>query len=175
MIERKKFVEIELPLINEKVNVLDRPLKDFENKTLIMDLTRKLRGKGVELIFKLKIDKEKVIAKPFRIHIFSFFIRRLIRRGVNYVEDSFNIECKNAILRVKPFLITRKKVHRSVRKALREKAKEEITNYFKEKNYEEIFSQLLQDKFQKELSKKLKKIYPLSFCDIRDIYVIKEK
>ena len=39
-------------------------------------------------------------------------------------------------------------------------------------DYEEIFSDLLSGKFQKTLSLKLKKIYPLSLCEIKDIYIV---
>jgi ribosomal protein S3AE len=136
-------------------------------------MTRKLRGIGCEFIFQIKVDKEQMNIIPKRIHIFGFFIRRLIRAGTDYVEDSFDVTCKDAIIKVKPFMITRKKVHKKVRKALREEAKKEIIESMKEKTYEEIFVELLQDNFQKVLSKKLKKIYPLSFFDIRDIYVVK--
>lgn len=91
----------------------------------------------------------------------------MVRKGTNYVEDSFSAECKDAFVRIKPFLITRKKVSRAVRKALREKAKEELINYVKGKSAEILFDELLKNSIQKFLSLKLKKIYPLSFCEIR--------
>jgi len=172
-IEKVKFQKIEVPLIKEEVYVIERPTEQFNNVTLRLDMTRRLRGKGCEIIFQLKADKDKLEVIPKRIHIFGFFIRRLIRAGTDYVEDSFDVKCKDATLKVKPFLITRKKVHSEVRKGLRNEAKKEIIEYVKDKIYEEIFIDLLQDNFQKNLSKKLKKIYPLSFCDIRDIFVVK--
>jgi ribosomal protein S3AE len=138
-------------------------------------LTRSLRGKSVEAIFKLHVEGDKVIASLERLHILPFYIRRMMRKSVDYVEDSFDVQVKDKKLRVKPFLITRKKVHRSVRTALRNLAKEEITNYFKDKTAELIFQEILGGRFQKSLSLKLKKIYPLTFCDIRDIFIEKEK
>ena len=174
MVDKIKFTELELPLINEGVYVIERPLKEFDGKSVIIDLTRRLRGKGAEISFKLKVENDKIIVSPNRINILGFFIRRMMRKGINYVEDSFDIQCKDAILKIKPFLITRKKVHRSVRNALRIKTKQELTEYVKDKNYEEIFLEILQDNLQKNLSRKLKKVYPLSFCDIRDIFVVKK-
>ncbi|MEM4270928.1 MAG: hypothetical protein QXO70_02415 [Candidatus Pacearchaeota archaeon] len=174
MSEKLKFVEVELPIINEKVDVLAKEIKELEGKTICLDLTRNLRGKSVEAIFRLNIQGNKILASLERLHIFPFYIRRMMRKNIDYVEDSFNAQSKDKNLRVKPFLITRKKVHRSVRKALRNKAKEEITSYIKERNKDEIFSALLNGTFQKSLSLKLKKIYPLSFCDIRDIFIVKE-
>jgi len=172
MVEKIKFQKIDVPLIRESIYVIERPIEQFNNKTLKLDMTRKLKGKGCEIIFKIKTEKEKINLIPKRIHLFGFFIRRMIRTGTDYVEDSFIAKCKDATLRIKPFLITRKRVHKAVKKALRNEIRKEITENIKDKTYEEIFIELLQDNFQKFLSKKLKKIYPLSFCDIRDIFVV---
>jgi len=175
MVEKKKFFELELPIIKQKVELLGTTEKKLDGRTVKIDLTRKLRGKSLEIIFKIKANEKGIEAKPHRLHLLSYFIRRAMRKSVNYVEDSFTSECKNAVLRIKPFLITRKKVSRMVRKALRNKAKEEIEKAIKEKTYEELFSELLANKFQRNLSLKLKKIYPLALCEIRDIYVKKLK
>jgi ribosomal protein S3AE len=103
-----------------------------------------------------------------------YFLRRMIRKGTDYVEDSFIVECKNATLKIKPFLITRRKVSKMVRKGLREKAKEEITKHVKDKLAEKIFEEILKNKMQKELSLALKKIYPLSLCEIKSIEIEKD-
>ncbi len=174
MAAKKKFFELELPIIKQKVELYGTSEDDLEGRSVKIDLTRKLRGKGVEIIFKVIKDKEKLNVIPSRLHLFSYYIRRMMRKSVDYVEDSFDVESKNAHLRVKPFLITRKKVTRNVRKALRNKAKEEIIKSFGNKNFEDIFDELISNRFQRNLSLKLKKIYPLGFCDIRDIY-LKEK
>ena len=96
-----------------------------------------------------------------------------MRGGISYVEDSFKAESKDSVMIVKPFLITRKKVVREVRKALRNKTKEIILAEFKNKDLEEIFSDILSGSFQKSLSLRLKKIYPLAFCDIRVLKIEK--
>ena len=175
MAEKKKFFSVELPLIGEKAEVLAFSEEDLAGRTLKIDLTRKLRGKSTEIIFKLKQENKKIRAFPIRLYVLGYFIRRMMRKSIDYVEDSFIAECKDSLLIIKPFLITRKKVSRAVRKALRNKAKEEINNAIKEKISEEIFSELLSGRFQKSLSLKLKKIYPLALCEIRDFLIEKEK
>ena len=104
-----------------------------------------------------------------------YFLKRMVRKGTNYVEDSFLVNCKNAQIRIKPFLITRRKVPRVVRKALRFKAKEELTKYIEDKKSEELFEGMVNNQIQKSLSLKLKKIYPLSLCEIRVFKVEKER
>lgn len=175
MVEKKKWIEIELPIIKQKIELLANSQSDLNNRKVVIDLTRNLRGKSVEAIFKIKADEKIININLERMHILGFFIRRLMRKSISYIEDSFSAECKNATIKIKPFLIARRKVHRSVRNALREKAKQEVMSYVKDKKHEEFFPDILSGKFQKSLSVKLKKVYPLSFCDIRDIYIEKEK
>lgn len=175
MAEKKRFFEIELPIVNEKVELLAVSEEELIGRTINIDLTRRLRGKSLEAIFKIKAHDGKLKIIPSRLHILGYFIRRIIRSSISYIEDSFLVECHDSILRIKPFLMTRKKISRVVKQALREKCKEEIINETKNRTTEEIFSDILSGKFQKTLSLKLKKVYPLGFCDIRDIFIEKEK
>ena len=95
----------------------------------------------------------------------------MVRRGTNYVEDSFLTDGKNSKVRIKPFLVTRRKVSRAVRKTLRNRAREELMLWAKDLTDEKMFDEILRGKVQKELSLKLKKIYPLSLCEIRVLKV----
>jgi len=103
-----------------------------------------------------------------------YFLRRMIRKGTDYVEDSFIANCRDATLKIKPFLITRRKVSNRVKRGLRDKTKEEITRYIQDKTTERIFEEILKNKMQKELSMILKKIYPLSLCEIKSIEIEKD-
>ena len=163
-----------MPLINKDTQLYGFDLESLKNKIISYDLTRLLRGKGALLKLKIKIEDGKAIAEPIGITVLPYFIRRMMRKGTNYVEDSFSAECKNAQVRIKPFLITRKKVSRAVRKALREKAREELSIYVKNKDTNTLFDEIIKSKIQKNLSLQLKKIYPLSLCEIRVFKVEKE-
>ena len=121
----------------------------------------------MELRLIIHVSEDKATAVPIRTTLMPYFIRRVLRKGTNYVEDSFPVDCKDSKLRIKPFLITRKKVSRAVRNALRQKTKEELTLYVKNKSAEKIFEDIVHNKMQRPLSLTLKKIYPLSMCDIR--------
>jgi len=170
---KKRFFDVEIPLIGKTTQCQAYEISELENKFLKYDLTRILRGKNTEVQFIIKIEKEKAIAIPVKIKLLQCFLRRAVRKGTNYVEDSFSTNCNNASLKIKPFLITRRKVSRAVRKALRNKAREELISYVKTKTNEEIFDDIIKNKLQKPLSLKLKKIYPLSLCEIRILKVEK--
>jgi len=175
MAEKKKFFQVDLPLVEQKAELLAYHEEDLEGRTIKLDLTRKLRGKSIEITFLLVKDKEKILAVPKRLLLLGYFIRRAIRKGVDYVEDSFKAECKDSTVLIKPFLITRKKVSRAIRNALRLKTKETILENLKNMGHEELLMDLLQGKFQRNLLTVLKKVYPLALCEIRDIQILQSQ
>ncbi len=172
---KEKFYEIEIPQLKTNVNLLAASPENLKARRIKIDLTRTLRGKSFEASLIVKTKGEKVTAEIKKIHLMPFYIKRIMKRGIDYVEDSFSAECKDAVLKIKPFLITRKKVSRTVRKTLRQKARAYIQNYIKDKTSEQIIDEILYGRFQKPMSLKLKKIYPLGFCDIRMLEIESEK
>ncbi len=166
MAERKKYIEVQVPFLGENLRVLGTP-ETLNDKTIKLDLTRKLRGKG--LVIKLRIfNKEgKLFAIPNSMILSSSYIRRMMRKRTNYIEDSFKTRCLDIQATFKPHLITRKKVSRVVRKNLRNTTKDFIIDYVKGKDYMSVCQEIFDGTLQKTLLPKLKKIYPLSFCDLR--------
>ncbi len=166
MAERKKYIEVQVPFLNENLRILGTP-KELHNKTIKLDLTRKLRGKGLTIKLRIFNQKEKLFAIPNSLTLTSSYIRRMMRKRINYVEDSFRTRCSDIRATFKPHLITRKKVSRAVRKNLRNTTRDFIIEYCKERNYMTVCQEIFDGTLQKSLLPKLKKIYPLSFCDIR--------
>ena len=165
--KRKKFLDVEIPLIKKVTQLQVYDINELEGKFMRYDLTRMLKGKSMILNLKVSVNEGEAIATPREIKLMPYFLKRMVRKGTNYVEDSFLAKCKDAQVRIKPILITRKKVPRAVRKALRNKAKKELIEYIEDKSSKELFDEIISNKIQKELSLKLKKIYPLSLCEIR--------
>lgn len=168
---KKTFFDVNIPLAGKETHLQAYELKDLDGKIVNYDLTRVLRGKSMMLQSKIKVEGDKIKAIPRQIKLMPYFLKRMVRKGTNYVEDSFSVPCKDGQLRIKPFLVTRRKVSRKVRKALRDKAKEEIVEYVKDKTSEVIFEDVVKNQLQKPLSLKLKKIYPLSLCEIKTLKV----
>jgi len=180
-ISRKKrnaqysFYEVDAPLTSAKISLYGSGVEELDGKVVKLDMSRSLRGKNLELKMKVKNDNGKLVAEPIGAKILSSYIRKVMRKGVDYVEDSFVTDCKDNKVLVKPFLITRNKVSRSVRKALREKAKEFLIGLMTTRNAMELFSDIMSNKLQKEMSLKLKKIYPLALSEIRVFEIVKKK
>ncbi|MFH1451974.1 MAG: hypothetical protein ABIF88_02245 [archaeon] len=166
MAERKKYINVKIPFLDSTMRVLGTP-ENLHNKTIKLDLSRKLRGKGLTVTLRIFNQKGKLFAIPNKMELTKPFIRRMLRKRTNYVEDSFVIKCEDIKAIIKPLLITRKRVSRVVRKNLRNTTRELLIESLKEKEYYDICRELLDGILQKTLLPKLKKIYPLSFCDIR--------
>lgn len=162
---RKKFVEVEIPIINTTLEVLESD--DITKRTIKLDLSRKMKGKGVEATFAIFKEDNNYVALPKSIVLLKAYIRRMMRKRTNYVEDSFKVKSKDVEVTVKPFLITRKKVSRAVRRNLRNTAKEFLVAYIQEKTFIELCDEILSGALQREMLPKLKKVYPLSFNDLR--------
>jgi ribosomal protein S3AE len=170
--KKKRFYEVEIPIIRKEILLQAYEPKQLTQKNIKYDLTRMLKGKATILNLIIKQEKEKLIAIPKEMNILPTFLRRAVRKGTSQVEDSFETECKDGRLKVKPFLVARRKISKAVRKALRETSKKEIEKILKNKKIEDIFSELMDNKIQKPLSITLKKIYPLSLCEIRNLRVL---
>ncbi len=171
LIKRKKFIEVEVPITRSKIELIGNFPKELKDRTIKLDMTRQLKGKSVELVLKIKIENEKPVAVPKKLTLMPYFIRRMIRKRISYVEDSFLTPSQDSILLIKPFLITKRRVSRAVRKTLRNKSKNWIEDYIAEKKDDIIFSEILLNRMQRSLSLVLKKTYPLSLCEIRILEV----
>lgn len=166
MAERKRFISVQVPILGEEMRLLGTP-EELHNKTIKLDLTRQLRGKGLTIKLRIFNQEGNLVAIPNNMELVTSYIRRMMRKRTDYVEDSFQARCKDIRTTIKPLLITRKKVSRAVRKNLRNTTKEFLLEYLKEKDFIEVCNEILDGTLQKTMLPKLKKVYPLSFCDIR--------
>jgi len=170
---KKKFFTIETSVLKNPLEVYATSLEDAIGRHIKMDMTRQLKGKNLEAVFEIVKKDDKVIAQIISAVVSPSYIRRIIRKSISYIEDSFLCKSQDANLRIKFFMMTRKKIHRSLRNALRLKAIEILTDICKDSNSDTIFMNIFETSLQKDLSLKLKKLYPLAFCEIRAIKVEK--
>ncbi len=172
---KKKFFDVVIPLTSAKANLYGAEAEEFEGRVVNIDLTKSLRGKNVEYKLRVKNKDGALMGEPISLAVAGSFIRRSIRKGTDYVEDSFVAECRDGKVIIKPFLITRKRVSRAIRKSLRENTRKFLEGHLKARSIEEVMKDIMINKIQKELSLKLKKVYPLAFCEIRHFEVVKEE
>lgn len=175
---RERIYGVNLNLLNREVtNIFAKEPERFIGKTVTVDLASITKGKLGELKGIIKEFKgDAFFADAKEIKFYDSFIKRFVRRRITKIDDSFLVETKDdKKLRIKPVLITRKRVKGSVETALRKETRKFLSKLSKSLTSDELFKAILVGDVQKKLSKKLKKIYPLSFCEIRRILIDKKK
>ena len=164
---KKGFFEVRTPLTATKIQLYGTSIEEIEGRIIRLDLTRSLKGKSFELKMKVVKNEKDLEAEPISLELMGSYVRRMMRLGIDYVEDSFKAELKDGKAIVKPFMITRNKVSRAVRKELRNSARKFLEAYLKTRDTREAFTEIITNKVQKELFIRLKKVYPLALCEIR--------
>lgn len=172
MIKKNSF-GINLEIVDENIELCASDINKIVGKTISMDLTSTTKGKNCSAKFIISNVDGKLIGKINYFGIYPSYIRRIIGKNISIVEDSFLCKAKDAVIRVKPFLITRKRVHKSVRTALRKECADFIKKFASGRDCQQFFSYVLSLNLQKTMSKKLKKVYPLAVCEIRTAKVEK--
>ena len=167
LVAKKKAFEVEIPIIDQSIQVLATNQDALIGRVIKLDLTRILKGKNIDANIIIKKEGEKLVGEFTAINLLPSFIRRMIRKNISYIEDSFIAQGKEGKIIIKPYMLTRKRIHAIVRRALRNKAKEVILDAVKDQDNREIFFSILNGSLQKVISINLKKIYPLSFMEIR--------
>jgi ribosomal protein S3AE len=174
-VTKKSFFEVSAPMTATKIQLYAASQEELAGKTVKLDLTKSLRGKNLELKLRIKLEDGNLVCEPESAQLTSSYLKKVIRKGTDYAEDSFEAECRDCIVRIKPLVATRRRVSRTVLKLLRQNAKEFIEAYLKTRTGKEILSEIITNKLQKQLALKLKKIYPLALCEIRMFSIEKMK
>src|SRR3989344_5898240 len=86
---KKKFYDVEMPLIKKKTQLQAYELKELDGRFIKYDLTRLFKGKAMLITLKTKVKGDEVFTFPNELRILPYYLRRMVRRGTNYVEDSF--------------------------------------------------------------------------------------
>ncbi len=174
-IVKKSFFEVKAPLTASKIALYGTSQEALHGSVVVLDLTRSLRGKSLVLKLKVKAEKGELTGEPVSLELAGSYVRRMMRKGTDYVEDSFTTSCKDSRVLIKPFMITRNRVSRAVMRTLRNTTRQHLEGYMKTRTTKEIFTEIMTNKIQKELSLKLKKVYPLALCEIRIFSLLEEK
>ena len=164
---KKGFFDVKAPITATRIQLYGASAEELNGKVVKLDLTRSLKGKNFELRLRVKNTPEGLEGEPVSIELIGSYIRRMMRTGIDYVEDSFVAEMKDGKVRIKPFMIARNKVSRAVRRELRNNSRKFLEEYMKARTVKEGFSDVTTNKVQKELFVRMKKVYPLALCEIR--------
>jgi ribosomal protein S3AE len=181
--KKKKFVKIiSTKNFNEQIIgeslVMDKKLLIGRSVRLnMMSLTNDPKNQNIQLKFLITHQRgEDVGTEIIGYKLLPTFIKRLVRKEKKRADDCFSVKTsddKKVVLKL--FMLTLNLTTKSVLKALRREAREIIFEKFSKTSYDLILKEILQHRFQNELKKKLSKIYPLRFCEVRHMSLVLEK
>ena len=134
----------------------------------LMNVLNNPRRQNVNLVFKIsEVRDNKAIAEVIGYRILSSYIKKSMRLGIDKVEDSFLVECKDSKLKIKPYVLVMGKVYKSVLTGIRKSIEEFLKNEVKDKNFNEVIFSIVDAQIQTKLKKILHKVYPVGLCEFR--------
>ena len=155
--------------IGETVAYEDKNLIGRVVKANVGGLIRDPKLQNIRLSFKVnEIKENKAHTEIHGYSLVSSYIKRIVRAGRSKVDDSFLVKTKDDIkIRLKPLVLTRYKTQRSVLRALRKLVEKDFKEYIQKESYDKFVSDLVSKKLQRDLKRKLCKIYPVGMVEVR--------
>ncbi len=102
-------------------------------------------------------------------------VKRTVKRAKKRIDDSFVVVTKDDIkVRLKPLLLIKKTVQRSVLTALKQKTQDYCLTYAKELTYNELINKVIIGEIMKNLKFELKKVYPVMTVEMRSFVRVRK-
>lgn len=135
----------------------------------MMALTKDPKKQNTTLKFRVNdISGSDANTELVKYELSSVFVKRLVKKAKDKIDDSFIIETKDKVrVRVKPLMLTRTMTNKRKLTALRLASRKLLAEIAKEKTYSELIIMMLRGELQKTIRMNLKKVYPLSSSEIR--------
>ena len=156
--------EIGETLANENANLIGRTLE-----VNLADITRDPKSQNIKVKFRIKEVKDtQCYTELISYSMLSTYVKRVIKPAKEKLDYSaIYITNDNIKVVIKLIILTKAKTIHSVLTSIRHKSNEYLKEYCKKSDYKTLIMDLASHNLQKELKNTLKKVYPLSVCEIR--------
>lgn len=138
-------------------------------KVTLNNLIGDFKKQNIYVIFKInELKGDQLNTEIDGYEIVSAHIKRLIRKGKGKVDDSFIATFKDGVkIRIKPFVLTRRKTTNKIFTDIRARTKQFIIDYCLKNDMSRLVNDLISMRLRKELKFNLNKIYPVSVVEIK--------
>ena len=143
----------------------------------LSELTRNVRLHGIHIKLKIHdVSTKNAITFVEDYEILPAMLRRYVRRRRTRIDDSFVVQTKDGInVRVKPIIVTAFKSKGDVNKNLKQTSRELIYQRVSSSSYDDFVSDVVNHKLQSDIIRKLSKVYPVKYFEIRKFVLTKAK
>ena len=140
----------------------------------LQDLTNDFRKSHIKLFFKVNKVEETNAYTQFVGHtLTSDYLRRMVRRRRSKIDGVYDAVTRDgAVIRVKPFATTDKRIQNSQKRIVREAMKKTIYDQAKNSTLSEFVKTILDGKMGSEIYKNCKKLYPVKRIEINKTEVV---
>jgi len=179
---KKKWVQIYAPSSLHDVFLGETYVGDFNDAVgkditvSLMTLTGEPQKQNIMISFRMTgVRNNTIVTETIGYKMIPSAVRKTMRRGKEKIEDSFNLSTQdNVKVLVKPLFVTKGRTSNSVLANLRRTARVQIAKTVSSSKFESLIYDLITQKFQKTLGDVLRKIYPLSTCEIKYFSAVKK-
>lgn len=128
---------------------------------------------NIQINFKIvKKQDNGLVTEVLGYSISPNSMRKMMRRRRSKIVDSFVVKTKDGqTVRIKPFVITRNKTTGSVRSALRRQLRVTIAKRVSELAFSDVIKELVARRFQRGINDRLRKVYPVQICEIKQFSI----
>ncbi len=140
----------------------------------LRDLTGNVRDQNVYVGFLInQVQGNQLYTSTVGYKLATAYVKRAVRKNTNRLDDTFRLKTSDGSRVVlKSLLITINKTHRSVQAALRKQLGESLKEELEKTDFETFISNLVNNRVQLGIKKRLRKIYPLKEIAIRQLALL---
>lgn len=164
--------EIGTTLVENKADAVGRTVE-----TSLGQIIGNLRKQNVLIKLKIEnVENDRANTSVVEYKLQPASVKRLVRKSMSKLEDSFNCTTKDGtVVRIKPLLTTKSRANSSKKQAIYHKVRRFIVDYAGSVTYEQLMQDLVSIKLQREMKSTISKINPLRACHIRYCGINKER
>lgn len=140
----------------------------------LMVLTGDPQKQNISVKFKVTgAGKDAVNTEIAGYRILPFAAKKMMRRGRNKIDDSFLLETGDKrFVRMKPIIVTRGRTTGGVMASMRKLVRAHLAKAVSKMEFDQIFREIVERKLQHGLMVVIKKVYPVSTCEIREFFPV---
>ena len=135
----------------------------------LMSLTGDIKKQNTKIKFQVdSVSEGKAHTKVIGYEMVSAALKRLVRRRSSKVDMSFDAVTADGVkIRIKPFILTRGRVNKSVLTAIRKHVQKNLSETISSTGYQNLVQDIVNHKVQVILKKQLAKIHPIKISEIK--------
>ncbi len=145
--------------------------------TNLMVLTGNMKKQDINVTFKVdRVKGDTAFTRVDKYEVAPAGLKRKVRRQKDRIDESFQCVTKdNKLVRLKPMILTAIKTSRLVRSALRKHVTQFLRVYVRKVDYDSLVMDVVNEKLQREILGRCKKIVPTRFVIIRVLKYVGEQ